>query len=244
MRALIRSFPLLLLAGCGPRATIDSSAASPQPEAAESPAPRTPDALVRDAASDFEALERELVRDTYRVEFSLRATGLLEANLRGVLRATPQTLGLEATGSFAGQVVNLEFMDDGERMRGRSGDRKFDLPHSEHLRDAIGIGISRMGLLHSVAVLLGGRPPDGVAGGVRDWVRVENLRHERAITDIETDTEDLPAPPLSFELTVDGQPSGAATLWYEGARSLPVERHQRTDFPEGAMNVRETYTWH
>ncbi len=244
MRPLIYPFSLLLLAGCAPRATTDSAPASNPTTTPESPAPRAPDALARDAASDFEALERELVRDTYRVEFSLRATGLVEANLRGILRASPETLGIEATGSFAGQVVNLEFADDGERMRGRSGERKFDLPHSEHLRDAIGIGMSRMGLLHSVAVLLSGRPPDGVSGGVRDWVRVENLRHERAITDIETDTKDLPDPPLSFELSVDGQPSGAATLWYEAARSLPVERHQRTDFPEGAMKVRETYTWH
>lgn len=235
--------PLLMLVGC-PRSAPSNTPTTEATPAAESPSPRAPDALVRDPGADFEALERELLRDSYRVEFTLQATGFVEARLRGVLRATPETLGLEATGSFAGQVVNLEFMDDGTRMRGRNGERKFDLPHSEHLRDAIGIGISRMGLLHSVAVLSGGRPPDGSGGGVREWVRVQNLRYERAITDIEPSTADLPDAPLSFELTVDGQPSGAATVWVEAARSLPVERHQRTEFADGTMNVRETYTWH
>jgi hypothetical protein len=46
---------------------------------------------------------------------------------------------------------------------------------------------------------------------------------------------------MSFEMVVAGTPSGEATLWWDRATKLPVERHVLVRFAEGEMHVRETY---
>ena len=192
-----------LTLGCRPNSTT-SAPVEPEPVAS-----RPPDDIKSDAPADFAAIEAAIDAPTYRVEFTLDATGAVEAKLRGVLHVTPETVGLKATGSFAGQLVELEFTDDGERMRGRNVDRAFDLPHEPQVRDAIAVGLARMGLLHNVAQLVSGRPPEHASGGVRDWVKAENVRFARTVTEVEPLGEDVFDAPLSFELVVGGEPSGA-----------------------------------
>lgn len=109
---------------------------------------------------------------------------------------------------------------------------------------AIAIGLVRMGILHNVAVLNGARPPDHADGGVRDWVERREATYTRAVTELEATRDDLPSPPVSMQIVVDGQPAGEATVWIDPSLGLPIERHQVVVFPEGEMRVRESYTWH
>ena len=98
------------------------------------------------------------------------------------------------------------------------------------------IGLTRQGLLHNLAMLTAGRPPDHADGGVAEWVEVV----EPQLGPPEVFGEGQ-ARPLEFAITVSDQPVGHATLWLDD-RGLPIERRQVVNFPEGQMRVTERYT--
>ena len=86
-----------------------------------------------------------------------------------------------------------------------------------------------MGVLHNIAMLSGGAPPDHANGGVDDWVKTVEHRHPEGS-----------GSGVMFDLVVDGTPSGSATLWID-EQGQPLRREQRVDFPEGTMIVVERY---
>ncbi len=84
-----------------------------------------------------------------------------------------------------------------------------------------------MGVLHNVAMLVGGAVPDHADGGVTSWVRTQDHRS-------------TPDGGLAFALLVDGQPSGEATLWLD-ADGFPLRREQVVPFGDTTMRVEERY---
>ena len=99
------------------------------------------------------------------------------------------------------------------------------------------VGFTRMGILHNVAVLTRGAGPDHADGSADDWVRVENFRDAG-----EREVEGAAVSGVTFDLMVDGEPSGTGTLWLAVSDGLPVRRDQVVLFPEGEMRVVETYS--
>lgn len=93
-----------------------------------------------------------------------------------------------------------------------------------------------MGVLHNLAMLVGGAPPDHAAGGVEDWV--QTVDHRRPVPSGPPPGPDGEA--VTFGLVVGGEPSGTATLWLDD-RGVPVRREQTVEFPEGVMRVVERY---
>jgi hypothetical protein len=168
------------------------------------------------------------------VPFEVEATGAMEAELTGDLFLGPEGAArLEARGSFAGREVDVRAVSDGERLiwSGAPG----PVPTPEGLRDALVVGLTRMGILHNVARLTAGAPPDHMEGGVREWVVVSPDTAGAA-----------PAPGLMGEglaraIIVDGVPSGAFRLSFDETGRLPRIRRQGVDFPEGRMEVTERY---
>lgn len=140
---------------------------------------------------------------------------------------------LVARGSFAGQPQDLRLWTEGDLLHGGPVDApSFARSRPLALDPALIIGFTRMGVLHNIAMLVGGAPPDHADGGVEDWVQtVEHHHVQRA-----------DASGIAFALRVDGQPSGEATVWLDD-EGLPIEREQVVDFPEGQMRVRETYSF-
>jgi hypothetical protein len=104
------------------------------------------------------------------------------------------------------------------------------------LNEAIVIGMTRMGILHNLAQLVGGQPPDHMEGGVRDWARVVAIESS-------ADEDDAGHPLLRFDfgLVVAGQPSGTASLWIDAVSRLPLRREQTVQFASGEMKVIEVY---
>ena len=98
------------------------------------------------------------------------------------------------------------------------------------------IGLTRQGLLHNLAVLSGGGPPEHGDGGMLESIDVRGLE----LGPIEQ-FGTQPAEPLSFQIVVAGTEVGRASLWLD-ARELPLERRQTVDFPDGQMRVTERYT--
>lgn len=217
---------------------VPSCARSPGPAATP---PAEPRAVVSPAEPEpspetvFMELEQRLGRTPWRVRFEVEAEGAVVASLVGSLSIADE-LQLEAKGSFAGGEHDVRLETEGDRLRaGPRGAPALDVPRPPELAAALVIGTTRMGLLHNVAMLVGGRPPDGADGGVREWVRTsEHERVHAAGAAGETG--------IAFAIEVEGQRVGRATVWID-ARGLPVRREQLVEFPQGSMKVVERYEW-
>ena len=193
---------------------------------------------VVDAEAIFHQLEATLVAaDTVLFECSITAEGVVSSDLAGSLwLASGNRARIGVAGTFASEAVELTLLSDGTRLDGGSGAATFDIETPIGLREAILIGAMRMGLLHNLAMLTGGAPPDGADGSVREWVQVSGF----ATGDVAV-IEGAEARPIRFQLTVAGRPSGEAELWIDTKSGLPVRRNQTVRFDSGDMRVVETY---
>lgn len=239
MHRLVAAVLLGGLSACanpsGPRDVPTAAPAAPEPTL-----PR--EAVVasgQSAQARLEGVERALTREAVRLRFDVTSAGVLESRMVGVLEMDGDRVELEARGTFAGQAVELLFDADGTRMRGRGGARAFELSQPAGLREAIAVGMVRMGILHTLAVLAAGAPPDHAQGGVRDWLTLSVLPDAPTVAVMEPLHEVLPSDPLTFDVRVDGEPAVHATLWVEDG--LPRERQQLTRFAQGEMTVREAF---
>ena len=96
------------------------------------------------------------------------------------------------------------------------------------------MGFTRMGILHNLAMLSAGAPPDRADGGVEDWVTLHDL--SAMVPEGPGDV----AVAVGFSITVGGAPAGTASLELDGG-GLPVLRWQTVRFPDGEMRVLERY---
>lgn len=191
--------------------------------------------VVSTPAEGFAALEETLRAGgpPVRIAFDVTAEGAVSADLTGtLLLGRDGRARLEAAGDFAGTDLDVTLISDGDRMFRTGAEGGVDTPPA--LRDALGVGFTRMGILHNLARLSGGAPPDHAEGGVDEWV---------VVTSADPATVDIPAARDStavvFDITVAGQPSGSFALVMDGR--VPEVRHQVVEFPQGIMRVTERY---
>ncbi len=171
-------------------------------------------------ADELAAFEAELLEaESLTLPFAVEAEGALEVALEGELRIEGAMIRLTASGTFGGEAVDLQLhADESFLFIGES-----EQPRPPHLKEALVLGLTRMGILHNLAVLTNGQAPDHSDVGVEPWLRVR-VRE---------------AAPYSFAILVDGERVAEAQLTVTGGR--PVSRTQTVAFPEGEMRVRETY---
>jgi hypothetical protein len=191
----------------------------------------------------LEDIEAALIERDFQLRFDVEATGQVQARLVGEVRTKGDWLAISARGSFAGQNVELALEGDGERLFGSSGAARLEVAQPAELEDAVVIGLTRMGILHNLAVLVSARPPDHADGGVREWAQVKDVVAEARVTPdaLSEEAKALAPAVISFGIVVAGRDTGEATLWWDRQTGLPVERHQIVRFPAGEMHVRETY---
>lgn len=189
------------------------------------------------AAQAFDAIETALLdAPVLRVDYEIAARGALEATLAGDLVVQkPALAALRADGAFAGNEVALRLVADGERLRGGTGSRRFEVPAPAELHQGLLVGLLRMGALHNLAMLSGGSPPEWTDGSVSERV----VAHSFAFVDRERGEEGTNA--LSYLIDVNGAPAGEVTLWYDPERNLPLRRAQVVHFEFGDMQVEERY---
>jgi len=184
-------------------------------------------------------LERRLQAATrIEIAFVIESEGAVTSQLEGKLAwQRDGALSWTATGSFVGEPQQLELRGDAQTLETLvAGESRWTGPRPPALIEAVVIGLTRQGLLHNLAMLSAGRPPDHADGGVAEWVEVVELQ----LGPPEVFGEGQ-ARPLEFAITVSDQPVGHATLWLDD-RGLPIERRQVVNFPEGQMRVTERYT--
>lgn len=186
----------------------------------------------------FQGLEERLLHDPdFGMQYAITAEGAVTASLTGTLHLVDENeVELLATGTFADIPVKLSLRSDGRRMDGGSQEHTFTMDAAPALREALVIGLTRMGLLHNLARLSAGSSPDHAEGGVREWVQTGDVSGGG-----EPETADAPFVELRFPIFVSGQRSAEVTLWVDRATGLPARREQVVRFPTGEMRVFEEY---
>jgi hypothetical protein len=191
--------------------------------------PQRPKVLpVSDPGKVFvDELEQRLLRaKSARIDAVMLASGAVNAELSArLVLGEGQRARLDVEGTFESRPVKTWFQCDGTTMqvRGAAG-----APCAAEVRDALVLGFVRMGLLHNVAVLVGGAVPDHASGNVHNWVRAERARSLEPATDV------------AFDVVVKNDVMGEAVLSLDN-QARPVKRTQTVRFEAGTMNVVETY---
>jgi hypothetical protein len=203
-----------------------------------------PTVVPLDISAELGAIEQNLLDLDFAMRFDIASEGAVASRFVGELRVVEETITLRASGTFDGKPVELSLSSDGERLRGGNGAVEISIPEPPELERAVVIGLARMGLLHNLAMLVGGRPPDHADGGVDTWLVAEGVRPgvQAGPDEPGPDAKRQAAPAMSWQIQVDGTPSGDVTLWWDPAAKLPLERHVIVPVAGGEMRVRERYT--
>jgi hypothetical protein len=143
-------------------------------------------------------------------------------------------MGIAARGVFAGDSVDLFLRARGDEYEYGNGPARSRASRPDFLMEAVGVGFTRMGLLHNLAMLVANQPPDHADGGVREWVTVDSLSY------VEVEGEESAPRAVAFSIFVGGSAVGTATLELDD-RGLPRVRRQAVLFPSGEMRVVERY---
>jgi len=200
-------------------------------------APPPPSILDGSAADAVAALERRLMEAReVRVACSATAEGVLAADLDGTLALTPDGVEIRHRGTFVDNPADLDLRVDGGRLIGGNGDRRLDAEVPPALREAVVVGLTRMGILHNLARLSGAMAPDHADGGVAEWATLDAAAWGET-----AEVDGTPARAVEFGLLVDGEPSADVRLWLDADTGLPLRREQTVHFPQGEMRVVERY---
>lgn len=201
--------------------------------------PALDSATTQDAVEAWANLESRLLdTDPLRVRFDVESTGLIASNLRGSVSMSGDSVDLTAAGEFAGQPQSLRLLADPDVIHVGPPEDPIAADGAPGLRESIVIGLTRMGILHNLARLTANATPDHMRGGVRQWVRVDSLAWGPEET-----LDGRPARSLDFRIIVDGADAGSARLYLDQETGLPLQRLQTVRFPQGDMEVTETYVF-
>jgi hypothetical protein len=198
--------------------------------------------LAHDAEAAFHALESHLLyADRLALAFTASAAGAFEADLLGLLQFDPAgRTTLASRGTFGGRDVTPGLTAGPHRMMGGSTGAgpaaAFDMDAPPALREALVVGLLRMGIMHNLAVLAADRPPDRAEGGAAGWVTAQDFRWLN-----DEDGRQRGTRALAFTVVVDGREAGEAVLELDAVSGLPVRREQVVRFPGGEMTVAERY---
>lgn len=191
------------------------------------------------AEEAFYAMENRLIAaDPGILDYRVTSSGAFTADIGGEVRLDAEEARLTGAGSFGGQPVDLRWERSGDRLAGGNGPATFEIEEIADLEAAVVLGITRMGILHNLARLTSGAPPDHANGAVREWIQPVDV----AWTLEDPDGAGPIRYGFTFGLMVDGVRSAEVELWLDG-RGLPVRRDQTVQFPGGEMIVVEEYSF-
>lgn len=176
--------------------------------------------------------------------FDIESKGENAANMTGTLELIDgNALRILSDGAYKNEAVHVELdsreSDSPHRAssRGPSVSSHRD-PPAPKLREAVALGLVRMGLLHNLVSLALDRPLDKSDGGFDGWVKTVDIKAGGA-----NSLSEVPCTNVEFGIEVSGQRMGEGTLCIADATGLPVLRTGTVHFPGGDMTVTEKFTW-
>ena len=175
--------------------------------------------------------------------FQIDAEGAHLAHLTGTLELTgSNALQIGAEGKFDREDVRLDL----ESMRGDinrsltrgSAFNSHNRAAAPALKEAVVLGLVRMGLLHSLAELAGDADLSLIDGGARESIKTLEVKEAGAE---EVDSE--PCHRLDYSLLVNDRTRGDATLCISDLTGLPLQRRLVVHFDQGDMTDVEHFKW-
>ncbi len=176
--------------------------------------------------------------------FEIESKGENAAKMTGTLRLYDgNALYLQAEGNFKSDPVQV-LVDSRDPegttrtlTKGPSVSSHRD-PPAPKLREAVALGLSRMGLLHNLMKLSLDQAIDRADGGFGAWVKAV------APKDGHSDTvHGESCRRVDFGIEVEGHAMGEASVCVSDLTGLILNRRQTVHFPQGDMIVSETFTW-
>lgn len=197
-----------------------------------------PAALAASSEELFSALEKRLQEaNNVTIGAVITASGAVDVRVAGETQlVTGKQLRFGFRGKFMGEQWTAELFSNKTDTRWRTENGFFDGERGPELEQSILLGFTRMGLLHNVATIGSGSPPEHADGGVAEWVKPINFTEV-----VEEDLKGQATQRFGFEILVDGQQSGTVTLWLDAETGMPARREQTVQFPDGEMKVVEIY---
>jgi hypothetical protein len=217
---------------------------------ADLPAAAAASVLPADPQAAFAGLQARLLAATsIDVAAEVESGAPYPSHLTGTLAlGQANQLAISMDGEFKDEPVHLRLRSNAGRLVGGphgDGDAVIDVPTPPKLTEAVVVGLLGMGLLHNLALIDFGMPPDHAAGGAAEWVVTSAHTWD---TGRDATIEGAAGRALSFEIAVEGHPVGDATLWLDAATGLPLRREVNVHFSgegeggaSGVMHVTETY---
>ena len=159
----------------------------------------------------FQTMERKLLSaQPLQLEVESHADGAVKADATSEVSVGPATR-VHTKGNFMG----APFAKD------------FDQPTTGDMRDALVLGLSRMGLLHNVVNISQDNGIDHAKGGARDWLEPYDFKRVKG--------------GVAYALRVSGKQTSEVTLLIDPKTARPKKRDMVVHFPNGTMHVIETY---
>jgi hypothetical protein len=180
-----------------------------------------------DPLAVFGGLEAQLTtaRDV-RIDGHASSTGYVETDLDGTVRVRRERdAAIEVHGTLQGSELGASWSST------KPTDPDLADVQPPTWADGILLGVTRMGVLHNWATVIGGGDPDIGHGDMTSYVEV---------TDLAWKDGDPATRTLTFRFVVDAATDAEAELTLD-ARSLPMRRTSLVHFPDGEMRVVETY---
>jgi dipeptidyl-peptidase-3 len=184
------------------------------------------------------ALHRLLEAPDLELQVHCLAQGTHTADMNATLRLREgNRLELSASGALDGVDMPRSVHADGQTVTVHAGGKPETQPVSERLNEAVVQGLMARGLLHNLAFLASGSPPDLVDGTTSGG----HLKDVKALGDGTVNGHRTRR--IGYSLAVGDQVVAQGTLDIDRERGVPLAREVTVHFPQGDMHATETYVF-
>lgn len=177
----------------------------------------------------FNKIETTLLSRPFMVNYSATGSGLADISLSGFLSFTlDSSMVFNAIYTFTGRniAVSPNSKADIISLNSTEIDALYSRPPA--LKEAVVLGLTRMGIMHNLARISYNQLPERKIGNIKEWLTVERLIYHNDNS-------------MSFNVMANGQNSASAKLWIDET-GLPLKRKQTVCFPQGKLRVIETFS--
>jgi hypothetical protein len=172
------------------------------------------------AVQKFESLEALLARaGRFDVKAHVVSSGAVASDLTAdVGVANSGIVAIRMHGTLDGKPDDRLLRTDGVVTMVTKDGQDTRLQPGHNMREAVQLGLLRVGLWHNLLLLSHGLQPEHHEGGIKSWTAVDNIHYAGAPR--------AGATSIAFDVLIENKKVGTATLWIDDKTELPVKREQ------------------
>ena len=180
-----------------------------------------------------------LTAPAIRLKGTSTASGAVAATFRGTLdMAKGNLMAVDFSGTFNKVEARAKLVSDGTKMAGGPAAKPIAGDTPAALNDSLIVFFARLGLMHNLANVAAGRPPETFDGKIREAITTTRATLREPVL-----VDGLTALPIAYNIAIGGKPVAEAVV-YLGKTGLPLKREVTVHFTKeqgGDMKVVERY---